>query len=60
MVSSPGRTYRYYQGTPLFAFGTGLSLTTFTHSCTCSAVTAEVVSCSCTVKNTGTYSMEYA
>ena len=48
-----GRTYRYYQGTPLFAFGTGLSLTTFTHTCTCAAAAAAAISCSCTVKNTG-------
>jgi beta-D-xylosidase 4 len=29
----PGRSYRYYTGTPLFKFGTGLSLTTFNISC---------------------------
>merc|ERR1711870_141120 len=29
MSVAPGRTYRYYQGTPLFHFGFGLSLTTF-------------------------------
>jgi beta-D-xylosidase 4 len=27
--SYPGRTHRFYTGTPVFAFGTGLSLTTF-------------------------------
>jgi len=27
--SSPGRTYRYYIGTPIFSFGHGLSYTTF-------------------------------
>ena len=26
---APGRTYRYYAGTPLFEFGAGLSLTNF-------------------------------
>ena len=31
MVASPGRTYRWYRGEPLFAFGSGLSLTSFTH-----------------------------
>lgn len=55
MSSSPGRTYRYYRGTPLFAFGTGLSLTTFTHSCTCSPLPddADPITCSCIVQNTG-------
>ena len=31
----PGRSYRYYTGKPLFEFGDGLSLTTFSHTCTC-------------------------
>ena len=52
MVKSPGRTYRYYQGTPIFAFGHGLSLTTFSHACTC-RTTGTTVACSCVVKNTG-------
>lgn len=43
---SPGRGYRYYQGRPLFAFGTGLSLTTFTHSCSCSQA-ADTVNFQC-------------
>lgn len=29
MTKAPGRTYRYYTGTPLYAFGFGLSYTTF-------------------------------
>ena len=29
----PGRTYRYYSGAPLWAFGDGLSLTEFAVSC---------------------------
>ena len=54
MVRSPGRTYRYYQGRPIFEFGHGLSLTNFSHACTCQATAAaDNVACSCTVKNTG-------
>jgi xylan 1,4-beta-xylosidase len=30
----PGRTYRYFTGTPLFPFGTGLSYSNFTLACT--------------------------
>jgi len=30
MTDAPGRTYRYYTGTPLWEFGFGLSYTTFT------------------------------
>ena len=29
MSTPPGRTYRYYTGTPLFPFGAGMSYTTF-------------------------------
>lgn len=29
MNAYPGRTYQYYTGTPVFAFGDGLSYTTF-------------------------------
>jgi beta-glucosidase-like glycosyl hydrolase len=29
-LAGPGRTYRYYKDTPIFAFGHGLSYTTFT------------------------------
>jgi len=29
MTDAPGRTYRYYTGTPLYEFGYGLSYTTF-------------------------------
>ena len=30
MRSPPGRTYKFYTGTPVFQFGDGLSYTTFT------------------------------
>ena len=30
MRASPGRTYKFYTGTPIYAFGTGLSYTQFT------------------------------
>ncbi|CAK9000074.1 unnamed protein product [Durusdinium trenchii] len=33
MSATPGRTYKYYQGEPLFHFGYGLSLTTFQLNC---------------------------
>jgi hypothetical protein len=52
----PGRGYRYYAGEPLFEAFEGLSLTSFSTSCTNSSwneghATAVVVSCS--VENTG-------
>lgn len=31
MRSSPGRSYKFYTGTPIFQFGEGLSFTTFTY-----------------------------
>ena len=33
MSAPPGRTYRYYTGSPLFHFGDGLSYTTFALAC---------------------------
>ena len=33
MSVAPGRTYKYYQGKPLFSFGMGLSLTQFSLDC---------------------------
>ncbi|KAH8066024.1 xylan 1,4-beta-xylosidase [Aureococcus anophagefferens] len=37
------RSYRYYEGAPLFAFGDGLSYTSFAHACACSSN----VACAC-------------
>jgi beta-glucosidase len=52
-----GRTYRYYNGTPLYEFGYGLSYTTFKYSNmkTPSTVrTNEIMKVSAEVENTGT------
>lgn len=51
MSRSPGRTYKYYTGKPLFEYGTGLSLTTF--SLACSKAGASPFTIDCLVKNTG-------
>ncbi len=52
-----GRTYRYFQGTPLFAFGHGLSYTTFSYAglklSKSAAKAGETVYVSLTLKNTG-------
>jgi len=32
MRASPGRTYKFYTGTPVYQFGDGLSYTTFTYT----------------------------
>src|ERR1039458_8326840 len=52
-----GRTYRYFEGTPLYPFGYGLSYTTFSYSglsVSTAAITAgEPVTAEVTVTNTG-------
>mmetsp|Transcript_412 Transcript_412/g.589 ORF Transcript_412/g.589 Transcript_412/m.589 type:complete len:766 (-) Transcript_412:179-2476(-) len=60
MSKAPGRTYRYYTGEPLFPFGFGLSLTTFTSKCSGGETTKndddadeESFRFTCTVANTG-------
>ena len=51
MAHGQGRSYRYYKGTPLYPFGYGLSLTSFTLACS-APVTLQV---ECTVTNTGAW-----
>eukprot|EP01060_Flectonema_neradi_P016783 TRINITY_DN2341_c1_g1_i1.p1 TRINITY_DN2341_c1_g1~~TRINITY_DN2341_c1_g1_i1.p1 ORF type:complete len:848 (+),score=204.59 TRINITY_DN2341_c1_g1_i1:39-2582(+) len=57
MAKSPGRTYKYYDGEPLFPFGFGMSYTTFDMSCTLSSKQLPAV-IKCTIKNTGKYDGE--
>lgn len=47
------QTYLYFDGTPLFPFGHGLSYTTFGYEELTAAVDGETVRISCTVTNTG-------
>ena len=59
MSAAPGRTYKYYQDEPLFAFGWGLSLTSFDLACALVPAVGEGASSNthtvaCTVRNTGT------
>ncbi|MDV5149652.1 glycoside hydrolase family 3 C-terminal domain-containing protein [Streptomyces sp. SBC-4] len=48
------QTYLYFDGTPLYPFGHGLSYTTFGYEELTAAVDGEEVRISCTVTNTGT------
>lgn len=54
--SMANRTYRYFQGEPLYPFGYGLSYTTFAYDkmeCATTVKTGEQIRVSATVKNTG-------
>lgn len=53
MSKAPGRTYRYYQGTPLFPFGFGLSLTTFRLNGCIKGPERHEGAFTCTLTNTG-------
>eukprot|EP00658_Telonema_sp_P-2_P004662 TRINITY_DN11725_c0_g2_i2.p1 TRINITY_DN11725_c0_g2~~TRINITY_DN11725_c0_g2_i2.p1 ORF type:complete len:747 (-),score=170.82 TRINITY_DN11725_c0_g2_i2:277-2517(-) len=51
-TTPPGRSYRYYQATPLFRFGEGLSYTSFAVNCSCAPGPASIA-VECTLANTG-------
>ncbi|KAK7108560.1 uncharacterized protein [Littorina saxatilis] len=56
--SMQGRTYRYFEGEPLYPFGYGLSYTRFSYadfSCTQNITAGQSVTGTVTVKNTGKY-----
>ena len=58
MTLPPGRSYRYYTGTPLFTFGQGMSYTEFGMSCTHRYASASSfpITVTCTVINKGNVS----
>mmetsp|Transcript_19145 Transcript_19145/g.48555 ORF Transcript_19145/g.48555 Transcript_19145/m.48555 type:complete len:862 (+) Transcript_19145:48-2633(+) len=53
MAKAPGRTYRYYTGTPLFEFGAGLSYTRFSLSCARKGQGYQRFRVECHAQNTG-------
>ena len=53
MSSGVGRTYKYYNGKPLYPFGYGLSLTTFDLSACHAASSTFPLDVECVVENTG-------
>ena len=54
MTKAPGRTYRYYRGTPLWPFGFGLSMTEFDFTCQKGpGATAASTLIHCSVQNEG-------
>jgi len=58
MTTTPGRTYRYYTGKPLFPFGWGLSYTTFAYACNHNATENDEsgdVMLYCLLTNTGNF-----
>ena len=54
MAKAPGRTYKYYQRPALFKFGTGISYSQFTTSCTMASTATDVgIVITCTLRISG-------